>query len=202
MRQQINLYQPMFRPQKQPLPAMLMVQVLAAAAAIMLLVFGYDAWRTHALAAEVDAREAERLAAEQALEQVKQRHPPREPDQALQNEVAGVAREIDLKEQLVERLAQGAFGNTAGFSSYLEGMARQHVQGTWLTGFSISGGGQVIALSGRSLAPELVPIYVQRLAGEAAFSGKSFNHMDLLRAESAAEQIDFVLQTHPPATKG
>ncbi|MBM2830835.1 MAG: biosis protein MshI [Gammaproteobacteria bacterium] len=100
-----------------------------------------------------------------------------------------------MRVQLI--LTNHEFGNATGFSSYLEAFARQHVDGTWLTRVSITGGGTVLGLEGKTLSSELVPIYIQQLAEEKTLSGSSFNVMELHRSkEEEAHQLVFKISTN------
>ncbi len=105
-----------------------------------------------------------------------------------------LAAEVDGSRALAEALGSGAFGNASGLSAYLVGLARQHEEGLWLTRIVLDAGGEVIGLDGRSLSPEAVPGYLQRLSDETAFRGKAFGHLELRRSETA---LDFRIATTP-----
>ena len=57
--------------------------------------------------------------------------------------------------------------------------ARQAPNGLWLTGFNITEGGNEVALQGRSVKPELVPLYVSQLKRENIMQGKSFSALQM-----------------------
>jgi pimeloyl-ACP methyl ester carboxylesterase len=69
----------------------------------------------------------------------------------------------------------------------LEALARQHVEGTWLTRIDISGGGTALRLDGRTLASALVPRYVQRLSEEEVMADIAFNYLELQRPPQGSE---------------
>ena len=112
----------------------------------------------------------------------------RKPDAALEAEIAKLEGELSQARESMSAIKGGAFGTQQGFAEYLSAFSRQSVDGLWLTGFSISGGGD-IELRGRTLRPELVPSYIQRLNREPALAGRSFARFEMTRpTEPAAEK--------------
>jgi hypothetical protein len=76
-------------------------------------------------------------------------------------------------------LQGGGFGNTKGYSGYFRAFSRQIVDGLWLTGVGIVGAGHDISLRGRTINPELVPVYLTRLKREPEMQGKSFSALNI-----------------------
>ena len=110
-------------------------------------------------------------------------------------EVKWLQTELETQRQKVEQLlTTGAYGNRRGFSEYLAGLARQHVDGLWLTGVDISEGEQDFGITGGALRPELVAVYVQRFSHEPAFQGRRFQTLRMERPESDPGRVDFVLR--------
>ena len=199
--QQINLYQPMFRREKKIFSAAAMLQ-LGTVFMLGLMAY-YAVWYLEAegSAKEVAQLEKTRGVREQALLRLVKQFPARPASQLLADEVARIKEELAERDRLAQALAQGDFGRTTGFGDYLEALARQHVDGTWLRQISIEQGGRSIAVTGSTVAPDLVPRFIQRLSDEPVFAGASFNVLTLARpvaeADSAAppDRIDFVLRT-------
>jgi Fimbrial assembly protein (PilN) len=112
----------------------------------------------------------------------------RKPDAALEAEIAKLEGELGQARESMSAIKGGAFGTQQGFAEYLLAFSRQSVEGLWLTGFSISGGGD-IELRGRALHPELVPSYIQRLNREPVLTGRSFARFEMTRpTEPAADK--------------
>lgn len=195
MKQQVNLYQPMFRRQKKIFSALAMLQVLVLVLLGLGAAYGYARWQLHQVGLELDRLEAQRLAAETQVEQLARRYPPPQKSRLLEDEVARLESELAESRRAAEALSGRAVGSTEGFSGHLQALARQHVEGTWLRTVAITEGGRRIGLGGSSLAPELVPQYVQRLGREAVFTGVLFNRMDLIRPEDDPLRLDFRLDT-------
>jgi hypothetical protein len=195
MRQDINLYQAHLRPRRVVLPAATMAPV---GVLVLLALAGLSAWG-HAQLTPVRERarlaEAEVETSRQRLEETRAQFPPRQPDQRLVVEFDRRSHILEQTRDIVTRLRSGAYGSPAGLSSYLEGLARQHVEGTWLTGVKIGGGGQAVGLIGKTLLPELVPAYLERLAQEPSFSGKAFSALELSAITDGLGEIAFAVAT-------
>ncbi len=176
MSQQINLYNAAFRPRRELLNA----QSLTVAALALLVVVGAAAgWTQHqakARTAEMLAAQAEQTAALARLEAVRLAANARKPSAALQAEIASKKTLLAMRDEVLAVLQDGMGGaNGLGFSEYLRGLARQSVNGLWLTGFAVSAGGGDMSLSGKTIDKSLLPDYVRRLNSEKAFAGKTFS---------------------------
>ena len=94
--------------------------------------------------------------------------------------------------QAVLELIQGStFGETQGFSRHLRALARQNVDGIWLTHIILSGHGDKTRLEGRAIRAELIPLYVQELTAETAFSAQRFHRFQI---ESPTEDGETALR--------
>ena len=210
MSQQINLFNPIFLKQKKIFTAVHMAQTLGlvAAGALVLALFG--AVKTWQLASHAEAGKAALAAAEARLAQVTKEFPPRQKSQALEADLVRMQGELRALQEAQAVLERGELGNTAGYSEYFRALARQNVPGVWLTGVSVVGAGKEIGLEGRSLQPELVPGYIQRLTREAVLQGKTFGSLEIARpavAQAAAAGagtptfVEFRLSSQPVQAK-
>lgn len=193
--QQINLYQPIFRKQEKIFSAKTMVQGAALIALGMLVFFGYAAWQTRSLEAQVAQFQRQRDDAARRVTELARAMPERSKSTALEQDVTRLRGELRSKQQVVARLADHSTGNTSGYSAHLEGLARQRLPQLWLTHIGLRRGGSTVELRGSALNPEQVPQYLQRLSAEPAFSGVEFRQFTLSRPEKAPQQVDFVLLT-------
>ena len=133
MAQQINLYNPIFRRQKQPFSAIAMVQALALVVAGTLAVAfwaGREADAVRALAAQTERQAAQqrdqliRLAAATA---------PENRSRLARDEIERLTAQLAERRTLLEAMQSGALGNSEGFSRYLAAFARQVLPGSiWL----------------------------------------------------------------------
>jgi hypothetical protein len=193
--QQINLYQAGTKSERVPFSAAFVAWASAAVLILFLGVYGYELWRSAAIEADVARLTAKREEAVKHLAQVQQTVPQRTKSALLASEIARREVELARVREVVATLSGRGDGYAAGFSQYLEGLARQRVEGLWLTGFRIVNGGKGLELRGKALSPELVPVLVQRLGEEAVFAGLSFSVLKLERPADGPAAVSFTLTT-------
>ncbi len=194
--QQVNLYQPILRRQEKVFSSATLVQALAVVAAALLAIWGYGAWQVHALDRQVQLARGQQAQSEARLQQLQRLYPEPVRDRALAGRVAAAEKELAQKRRVLHALSERAFGNTAGFVDQLQGLARQSVEGLWLSELELAAGGTRLRLRGNALAPELVPRYLQRLSAEPVFAGTEFQTFLMQRAADD-RSIAFLLSTEP-----
>jgi Tfp pilus assembly protein PilN len=181
MAQQINLYNPALRLQREWLT---LGNVLAAAVCFALALGGVGAY----LRSQADARAQAAQLADAELAQARVRlvkagaaagMPVAEAELNTLQEVLAARREVLAALQAGSGLSPTA---TAGFADYLRGLARQSVNGLWLTGFSVAQGGEGMEIRGRMLAAERLPDYIRRLNAERVFAGRQFVSLQVERS--------------------
>jgi hypothetical protein len=120
------------------------------------------------------------------VDKLKGRSAALKPDAVLDAEIGRLENELKIGRDAMAALKGGAFGNQRGFAEYLRAFSRQSLSGLWLTGFSISGSGE-LEIRGRVLSPDLVPSYIQRLNREEVLAGRSFARLEMSRPKPAAD---------------
>ena len=193
IRQQVNLLAPMFRKQKAVLSSRMTLLAIGVVAGVLALVYVGSAWHNASLASQETQLAARRDAATQRLNELAQELQAQARDKSLDAELTALTAERDRKAQTLAALSQREFGNTTGFSPQFIGLARERVNGLWLTRVEVSG--HAIALDGVTLSEELIPKYLQKLGSESVFSGTEFSHATLSRAHEGGNQIQFELHT-------
>jgi hypothetical protein len=179
MSQNINLYDASLRVRQDPLG---LDAVLAATAVALLLVGLCTAYAQVSLARTEPLAEAlsTELRAQQAAMQAVATESARiKPDAALQAEIGNAQRALLQRRAALLNLDAGAAGAETGFSTRLEALARQSVDGLWLTGLTLRQ--DDVLLRGRATNPALIPTYVQRLEREPTLQGRSFKALDVVR---------------------
>jgi len=189
MSQNINLFSPALRKQRQVLTLATVVQCLGV---ILVALFGYQYYlqqKVNGLATELSSAEGLLKSQRSHLERLKGKPGATKLDAQLDADIARYENELKLARESVEALKGGAFGNQRGFAEYLRAFSRQSVNGLWLTGFTIAGSGE-LEIRGRVLSPDLVPSYIQRLNQEKVFAGRSFARLEMSRpkAEPVADK--------------
>lgn len=192
MSQQVNLLAPIFRK-----PRSLFSARVAAMLALLLVVAlgaasGWGSWRNARLASEqarLEQRRDEVTAQITELGRVLAARASASGD----SELTRLTAERDRKAQSLALLANRELGSTRGFSPQLTGLARQQLDGLWLTRVEFAG--SQMALTGMALEDALIPRYLKLLGGEPVFAGTAFGHARLDRAADGAPGLRFELRT-------
>lgn len=186
--QQINLYQPIFRRQKQIFSAATMLQAIAVVTVALLTIYVYGLWQVHGLevqAVQLEGREKAHSAQLASLDPSTSAARRRE----MEEELARLNATLAEQQRLIDVLQEQPLGTTEGFSAYLAALARRRSPGLWLTEVSINGASDAIELVGRSIRPDLVPAYLLTLGEEEALAGQRFDDFQIERAEHSKEVV-------------
>ena len=180
MYQQINLYQPIFRKQRQIFSTATMAQALAIVAAALLAIYAYGWVKVGSLEVEVVQLERREVA---LMTQLTRMDPALGANRRaeLEAELKRLNATLESQQRLIEELRKQPLGRAQGFSGYLAALGRQRTPELWLTALAINGGTEAIELEGRTLRPELVPEYMQRLGREAALAAQRFDRFEIER---------------------
>lgn len=178
MSQQINLFNPALRKQKQYFSADAMAKGLGLVLAGMLAISAFAAFQLKQMNKAVDDT-GNRLALVQAQLDKMGGAGPKQKSKALEEQIQQADAEVTALQQAYDTLQKGDFGNTKGYSEYMRAFSRQILDGIWLTGFSIHGAGNEIAIQGRAVQASLVPAYIGRLKHESVMRGKSFEMLEM-----------------------
>ena len=188
MSQQINLFDARFRPQKPHFSAATMALTVLAVALLTLGIrelYAYQNRSLEASLAQTDKRAAELR--EQAARFARELGDPGR-SAAMADERARLEEQVRARRGLLTGIQGGA-----GFSPYLTALARQTMQGVWLTGMEI--GPNDLVLKGRVLQSELVPLYIERLNREPLFKGRVVSELRLAAKDDAGRPyVEFSLQ--------
>ncbi len=197
--QQVNLYQERFQREQSWLNARGILIISGALAGLLLLLYGqayFSAWLDVRSVAKLELRKAEQA---QRLKELKAQVPGPAKGQVLSREIEALTKEVRVRERLYEIIVPGTGGNIEGFSSYLEGLARQRIHGVWLQTIRINEGGDDLMLVGHTLEPDGVPKLLEKLRSEPAFMGRDFRRLLLERASAETSAVRFTISTHEGA---
>lgn len=185
MSQQINLFNPDFRPRRELFTALMLVQALVVLTLVLAGVYAYQYRQAQALNRQAGELAAQLEQEKLNLMKVSAEYAPRAKSEALEKRAGELERQLQGEEAVLEVLQGGSLGNTQGYSGYMLAFARQSVPGLWLTAFSIKGAGKEMAIAGRTLRPDLVPAYIQRLNQETVIQGGSFTALEMQQPRPA-----------------
>ncbi len=183
MTQQINLYETRLRPRVELATA----RNLAASAVVLLVVMTvlavYVRQEASRKTAEHAALQIQLQAEQERVAALTKMVAERRVAPELTSDLARTRTMLATRSEVMDVLDSGKLGNASGFSEFMYGFARQAQTGLWLTGFSISTGGEEIEIRGRLLDPAKLPGYVQRLSSEPVFKGRRFATLDMRSVE-------------------
>ncbi len=185
MTQYINLLNPALRPRREALSANALAVSLAVVFAALLGLQSFTRQRADALEAESKQLSAQSKAEQEALTAAEKAASESKLDARLATALEEARDELRKRETAMKALSGGMVGNTEGFSELFRALARQSMNGLWLTGFTLSGTGADMLLQGRTLSAELVPAYIRRLNAEPAFQGRSFASLSIAQGVAA-----------------
>lgn len=197
MRQQVNLYQPIFRKQRIIFSAQTMLfsglgfLVLLAAYAFLI-----DR-RVTSLEAELERQNQAEQRAVSQIARIRETLPPQEPDAGLVEQVERLEERRDRLEQTAQLLRTRVPESRPRLRPRLEALARQHPDGLWLTGVELGANGNRLRLRGRALSARLVPSYLDGLSGEPVLEGLSFRQVQVHAATDNQPGVTFMVSTEP-----
>jgi len=173
-RQQINLFNPAFQPQKQVLSSATIALAAGAVCAGVAILALVGRMETAQLRQQADGAAAQLEQRQARLAAANREFVPRRKDATLDAQIAEAGTQLAAMRHISGALARGELGDTSGFTGYFKALARQGMQGLWLTGVTVGAGGSQIGIEGRTIDPAMVPGYLNRLTHEPLMQGKSF----------------------------
>lgn len=185
--QQINLFNEQFEQKTQRFTA----RTMAIGSGVVVLGLAGAALHAHMQAADLqrdlDAGAARLDKVQKRLAGVTADYPARRKDPTLDGELAEANGQLDALHRVSDTIRRGDLGNTRGYAEYFRALARQRVEGLWLTGVSIGGAGQDFGVRGRALDPALVPGFLGRLRNEQIMQGTPVGTLQI--GEAAALKV-------------
>lgn len=197
MRQQVNLYQPIFRKQRIIFSAQTM---LLSGLGFLVLLAAYAFLinnRVTSLEAELARQNQAEQRAVSQIARIRETLPPQEPDPDLVAQVERLEKRRDRLEQTAQLLRTRVPESRPRLRPRLEALARQHPDGLWLTGVELGANGERLRLRGRALSARLVPGYLDGLSGEPVLEGLSFRQVQVHAATDDLPGVTFMVSTEP-----
>ena len=187
MSQNINLFNPAFRKQRQLATMNALAGCLAVALLTLLGVQAYVQRDVAGLNEELRSAEALLKAQRGYTDKLQREAATRKASIQLEAEIARLEAELKQGRDAMEALRNNAIGTQEGFAEYLRAFSRESTNGLWLTGLTIGGGGD-IEIRGRVLSADLVPGYIQRLNRERVLAGRSFARLQMAQPKADPEK--------------
>ncbi|WP_052063559.1 hypothetical protein [Nitrincola sp. A-D6] len=186
-RQEVNLYQSDLHEKREQLTARHMLVIIAVALLLMLLYSGWTAYSLNSLKQDNQQLTAQLNQQRQTVTELASMTRPEADPRLLQH-----TRRLENEIRHLRALRETALIplDAADPEQFLRGLARQRPDGLWLTGIHLAGLGQDILLQGRVMNAELLPIYIDLLGIEPAFTGLVFHTLEINQPGSDVGEDD------------
>jgi Fimbrial assembly protein (PilN) len=203
MLQQINLYEPIFREDHKLFSATAICVALGVVAAALVAISAFSEWRTHSLDRQLLALHGQEAARKKFVAEATAIVDLAESHDTIENHLKAMAIELGRRQQALRYLRGGDLAATGdgvpahrGFVGRMTALARQQVDGLWLTGATFVSGSGGLELTGGAVSADLVPIYLERLAGEPAIAGTKLQTIDIRQPKKPNRaDIEFTVST-------
>lgn len=194
--QDVNLYRPALSHRHKAAPKAMLVSGIVGVSLVVLLWIGKEAATWWSLNKDLQLAIAAQTSAEATLKQREQAALTLDQEwvridvQELKNKAAAAQRE---QQHLTALLAP----SSAAISALMTAVARQKIDGLWITQVAMGGAERDVLLTGRSIDPALVPRYLAGLHTETAFANVQWRSFKLTQADEAkgGDEIEFVVGT-------
>ena len=186
--QQVNLLQAGFRREKQLFSIASLLAILGVFVVSLAAIYSWGYWQVAGLEGEVVLLEGRERAQAAQLASLDPSSGTRRRAE-IEAELARLSDKLAEQQRLIEVLEDRPLGAVSGFGDFLAALGRSRTDGLWLTRIEIDGAARGIALSGRSIAPELVPAFLLGLGEEEALAGLRFDRFRIERDDD--ESVTF-----------
>jgi hypothetical protein len=203
MLQQVNLYEPIFREDSKLFSATTICVGLGAVAAGLAAITVFYWLHVNSLERQLRTVHTQESAQEKLIEQAKAIVEQAGSHQTIDAHLQAMVIELGRRNQAVRYLrgedAAGAGASmraNRGFVGRMTALARQQLDGLWLTGATFISGTGGFELSGSALRADLVPIYLGRLTNEPAIAGTHLQTVDIRQPKKPTQaQVDFAVSS-------
>jgi hypothetical protein len=178
MSQQINLINPSLIKKRDFLTIVNIGVMYGVFCLLMLGWFGYTNNQVSELDKKQTALAGELEQLNNSLVQMTAARVPHALDVALQMQVTKLEAIEQVQTQILTMINQDK-SEASSLAEYMRGLARQTIDGLWLTGFSIDQAAHTVTLRGRSLSADVLPMYIKKLGGELVFKGQLFGGLQI-----------------------
>lgn len=197
MRQQINLYQPIFRKREIIFSAQTLFWLALGFLVLLLLWSFLINQRVDQLQSELQRqRDAEQRAIVQ-LGQLRQSLPPEEPSTALESRIETLLQRRSELVDSLDALERRRPAAQARLHEQFDALARSRPHGLWLTHLYMGEQDGSLSLQGRALAARLVPLFLQALTAEPLMTGTGFRRVRVEESTDSMPGVTFLISTRP-----
>ncbi len=194
MTQQINLYQIQKKKFVLDFTFQYFLWVFWGFCGILVLITSVNLYEHLTIKKELTNLDKEQLAKTQKLQVISGKIPEVQTRDQIEAEIKKYEIDRQEKQEVVTMLDSALANQFNGFAGYFESLAKEAVEGIWLTKITFKDNGNYIGLEGKTINTELVPKLIAGLGTEPVFKGKTFQLFKVVTDEKTHE-IDFDLET-------
>lgn len=190
--QQINLYLPEYRPNREPLRAIHMLWCGLIFLALLIGVSLYTHRQQEVLQQQL-AAEQKNQATMQAQLTILNAKPPAQASAELDVKIIQLQKSVQRHQQILSMIANQNLGNDQGFSQQLNALAQASLSTLAIEHFSLLHGGKYAEISGVVRSADQIPLYLQRLRKDSSFTDVGFGVLTITRDPAQAGLLKFSL---------
>lgn len=195
MKRTINLYQDSLKPKKERLPFSSVLWLNGAALIVMLVVvtalnftLGAKQQKLSEKTRAIGQLNTEIKTLSAALEKKRD-------TQSLQQQLERVNAKIENRKRLLAYLESGELSfDATKYGEVMDDLANFHNQNLWLTSIDIDT--QTIRLTGQTVAPSSIPVWLKNLQNSPFFQGKSFSSVQFDEVDGSENVKQFLISTN------
>jgi|HubBroStandDraft_2_1064218.scaffolds.fasta_scaffold150957_2 hypothetical protein len=203
MLQQVNLYEPIFREDHKLFSATTIGVALGIVAAGLLAITLFSWWRVQSLDRQLHAVHAQQAEQEKLMAQANAIVDQAGSHQTMEIHLQAMVADLARRQQALAYLRGGdtvgssdAVRANRGFVGRMTALARQQLDGLWLTGATFVSGSDNFELTGAATNADLVPMYLARLMNEPAIAGTKLQWIEIHQPKKPiGAQIEFMVSS-------
>jgi len=194
MKRTINLYQASLKPQKDRLPLSKVLWMNGTAFVVMVIAVSLLSVMVNAKKQQVAKQSNAISQINKEIEVLRTALEKKRDTQSLQEQLARVNEKIENRKQLLAYLESGELSfDATKYGAVMDDLANFHNQNLWLTSINIDT--QKIRLSGQTLKPSSIPVWLKELQKSPFFQGKSFSSVKFDEVDGNEDVKAFLIST-------
>lgn len=194
MTQQINLLNPALLKKRDLLTPANIVAVYGFLFVGLITFGGYEYNASNSAKLEAQASSKALAEAQQLLTQMRASVANNTEKQQLLTRIESLEQKQAMQEAILDAAQHDKSHQGQSYAALLKAFARQSMDGLWITALNIDQDAQHLSISGRTLNPDLVPAYINKLRSEPALKGKRFTDLSMqyyeAKSATAGEEAD------------
>lgn len=199
--QQINLYLPEFRPNREPLRAIHIAWIGLGFLILLLLFSVYSNYQYGLLQQQLEAEQKNQLGLQSQL-QLLSTQKPAQASATLDIKIIQLQKDVQRHQQILNMISNQDLGNDKGFSIQLNALSLAALNTISVETFSLQRGGRYAELTGLTRSADQIPLYLQRLRRDSSFSEVGFGVLNIERDLQQSGLLKFSLAKAHEEDKG